>query len=70
MRIGDAYEGWRLVRSERNLQMWQNIESRRFGIYLYESPPREPDEEWLLHVIRARRDDADKLFDAVLSLLA
>ena len=51
-----APDGSRIVRMNENgdLLMWYYPNSGRFGVYLYEHPPRDWDEQFLLFSIRAQ----------------
>jgi hypothetical protein len=59
---GGIYEGDRLERMDRNILIWQNVQSGRYGVYLYEKPPKVYDARYLLFRIRKNLADAEDIF--------
>lgn len=70
---GNVYEGIsRLLKiggSDNNLLMWQNIDSGRYGVHLYEKSPEVWDEDFLLYNYRKDFDSAEEIFKKVSDLL-
>ncbi len=69
---GNVYDGSRLLRiggARKNLLMWQNVESERYGVHLYEKSPEEWDEDFLLYNYREDKGKAENIFEKVESLL-
>ena len=66
---GNVYEGVsRLLKiggAKKNLLMWQNIESEKYGVHLYKRSPERWDEDFLLYNYRKDYDEAEKIFEEV-----
>ena len=69
---GNVYDGSHLLKiggAKRNLLMWQNVESEKYGVHLYEKSPEEWYEDFLLYNYRKDKGEAENIFGKVESLL-
>ena len=66
-RIGEREDNWILRDRKGRLELWENEESGKWGVYLYESEWQ--DEHWLLHAIRGSENSARQVFSTVSAIL-
>jgi hypothetical protein len=65
--IDDIDGDWKLKDRNGRLEIWENLKSGYFGVYLYEHEKR--DEWFILHAIRGGEEAAREVFDIVSDIL-
>jgi len=66
---GARYAGSVLRNFDGRVALWEFESGSGYGIYLYDAPTWQIEDDWLLYKFKQNRDDANEIFGSVLRLL-